>query len=230
MSAAQSPQGAQPAHGAQAHGATHLIRDEAALAALYGAPAANSIRKEVPALTPAYRAIIAASPFCTLATSGPGGLDVSPRGDPAGFVHIQDDRTLLLPDRRGNNRVDSLRNVLADPRVALLFMVPPVNETLRVNGRAVISVDPALCARFAIDGKPARSVLVITIETVFLQCSRALVRSRLWQPATWAERAALPTAGSMLQQASAARADGEPAVDGAAYDRELPARVAGSLY
>lgn len=208
----------------------HLIRDEAALLALYGAPAVNSIRKEAPALTPAYRTVIEAAPFAALATSGPGGLDVSPRGDPAGFVHIEDERTLMLPDRRGNNRIDSLRNVLADPRVALLFMVPPANETLRVNGRAVISIDPALCARFAIDGKPARSVLVITIETVFLQCSRALLRSRLWQPATWPERSALPTAGHMLQQASAARADGEPAVDGAAYDRELPARVAGSLY
>lgn len=213
-----------------ADSADHLIRDEAALTALYGTPAVNSIRKEVAVLTPAYRAVIEASPFCALATSGPGGLDVSPRGDPAGFVHIEDERTLMLPDRRGNNRVDSLRNVLADPRVALLFMVPPVNETLRVNGRAVISVDPALCARFAIDGKPARSVLVISIETVFLQCSRALLRSRLWQPATWAERAALPTAGCMLQQASAARADGQPAVDGDAYDRELPTRVAGSLY
>ena len=210
--------------------ADHLIRDEAALTALYGTPAVSSIRKEVAVLTPAYRAVIEASPFCALATSGPGGLDVSPRGDPAGFVHIEDDRTLMLPDRRGNNRVDSLRNVLADPRVALLFMVPPVNETLRVNGRAVISVDPALCARFAVDGKPARSVLVISIETVFLQCSRALLRSRLWQPDTWAERAALPTAGRMLQQASAARADGQPAVDGEAYDRELPLRVAGSLY
>jgi PPOX class probable FMN-dependent enzyme len=208
----------------------HLIRDDAALAALYGAPAINSIRKEVPVLTPAYRAVIEASPFCALATSGPGGLDVSPRGDPAGFVHIEDERTLMLPDRRGNNRVDSLRNVIADPRVALLFMVPPANETLRVNGRAVISVDPALRARLSADGKPARSVLVISIETVFLQCSRALLRSRLWQPATWADRTALPTAGRMLEQASAARADGEPAVDGEAYDRELPARVAGSLY
>jgi PPOX class probable FMN-dependent enzyme len=211
-------------------GTEHLIRDETALNALYGTPAVNSIRKEVPVLTPAYRAVIQASPFCALATSGPGGLDVSPRGDPAGLVHIEDDLNLMLPDRRGNNRVDSLRNVLADPRVALLFMVPPVKETLRVNGRAVISVDPALCARFAIDGKPARSVLVISIETVFLQCSRALLRSRLWQPATWADSAALPTAGRMLQQASAARADGQPAVDGDAYDRELPARVAGSLY
>jgi PPOX class probable FMN-dependent enzyme len=230
VSPAQAPEGAQPAPAAQAQGARHLICDEAALAALYGTPAANSIRKEVAALTPAYRAVIEASPFCTLATSGPGGLDVSPRGDPAGFVHVEDECTLMLPDRRGNNRVDSLRNVLADARVALLFMVPPVNETLRVNGRAVISVDPALCTRFAIDGKPARSVLVITIETVFLQCSRALLRSRLWQPDTWADRGALPTAGRMLQQASAARADGEPAVDGAAYDRALPARVAGSLY
>ena len=213
-----------------ADAADHLIRDEAALTALYGTPAVNSIRKEVAALTPAYRAVIEASPFCALATSGPGGLDVSARGAPARLLHNHDQRTHLMHDRRGNNRVDSLRNLLADPRVALLFMVPPVNETLRVNGRAVISVDPALCARFAIDGKPARSVLVISIETVFLQCSRALLRSRLWQPATWAERAALPTAGRMLQQASAARGDGEPAVDGDAYDRELPTRVAGSLY
>ena len=208
----------------------HDVADLAALRALYDLPGDTALAKEVDHVHAVYRPFIEAAPFAALATLGPAGLDISPRGDAPGFVHVADARTLLLPDRRGNNRIDSLRNVLADPRVALLFMVPPVNETLRVNGRAAISIDPALCARFAIDGKPARSVLVISIETVFLQCSRALLRSRLWQPATWAERAALPTAGSMLQQASAARADGEPAVDGAAYDRELPVRVAGSLY
>lgn len=207
-----------------------LVTDPAELERLYGAPAAASVLKETDRLTPAYRALVEASPFLLLATAGPDGLDCSPRGDAPGFVRVADERTLLLPDRRGNNRIDSLRNVLADPRVALLFMVPAVNETLRVNGRAVISVDPALCARFAIDGKPARSVLVITIETVFLQCSRALIRSRLWQPATWPDRASLPSTGCMLQQASRARADGEAEIDGDAYDRELPARVAGSLY
>jgi PPOX class probable FMN-dependent enzyme len=211
-------------------GPEHLIRDEAMLVALYGAPSANSLRKEVARLTPAYRAIVEAAPFAALATSGPGGLDVSPRGDPGGFVHVEDERTLLLPDRRGNNRIDSLRNVLADPRVALLFLVPGVDETLRVNGRAAISIDPALCARFAVEGKPARSVLVIAIDTVYFQCSRALLRSRLWQPGTWPDRAALPSTGCLLEQASAARADGEAPVDGAEYDRQLPARAAASLY
>jgi PPOX class probable FMN-dependent enzyme len=159
-----------------------------------------------------------------LATAGRGGLDAAPRAHPAGFVVVEDEKTLLLPDRRGNNRIDSLRNVLADPRVALLFLVPGVGETLRVNGSARISVDPALLARFDMDGKLPRSVLVVDVHTVYFQCSRALLRSKLWDPQAQVPRSALPSVGRILSDLTAGT------FDGATYDRELPARVAGTLY
>ena len=200
------------------------IRDVATLAALYGEPGETSVAKEADRLHPVYRAIVEAAPFAVLATSGPEGLDASPRGDAPGFVTVQDEHTLLLPDRRGNNRTDSLRNVIRDPRVALLFMVPGVNETLRVNGRAHVSVDPALLARFAVEGKLPRSVLVVAIAAVYFQCSRALLRSRLWDVASQVPRASLPSAGAMLSALTRSR------IDGAAYDRELPERVKSSLY
>jgi len=202
----------------------HRVRDLATLATLYGEPGETSIRKEVGSLHPVYRAIVEAAPFAVLATSGPEGLDASPRGDAPGFVAVEDEHTLLLPDRRGNNRTDSLRNVILDPRVALLFMVPGVNETLRVNGRAHVSIEPALLARFAVDGKLPRSVLVIRIETVYFQCSRALLRSQLWDVASQPPRASLPSPGAMLHALTQA------AIDGDAYDRDLPARVKTSLY
>ena len=203
---------------------SRLITDLVALEALYGEPAGPSIAKEVPALTPGYRALIEASPFFVLATSGPDGLDASPRGDGPGFVRVADDRTLLIPDRRGNNRIASLRNILTDPRVGLLFLVPGLNETLRVNGRAAIDTDPALCESFAVDGKAPKSVLVVTIEAVFFQCARALLRSRLWDPAVQIERRSLPSAGALLAQASAGREGGD------AYDRSLAERIPKTLY
>ncbi|KGD90788.1 pyridoxamine 5'-phosphate oxidase [Achromobacter sp. RTa] len=202
----------------------HLISDADALQALYGEPGEASIKKEVDHVHPHYRSFIEAAPFAILATGGPDGLDASPRGDPAGFVVVENEKTLLLPDRRGNNRIDSLRNVLADPRVALLFLVPGVSETLRVNGTARISVEPALLARFEMDGKQPRSVLVIDVQTVYFQCSRALLRSKLWDPATQVPRSALPSVGRILSDLTAGT------FDGVAYDRDLPARVAGSLY
>lgn len=202
----------------------HLVTDANALQALYGSPGEASLKKEVDHVHPHYRAFIEASPFAMLATCGPDGLDASPRGDPAGFVVVEDEKTLLLPDRRGNNRVDSLLNVLADPRVALLFLVPGVGETLRVNGMARISVDPALLARFAVDDKLPRSVLIVDVQTVYFQCSRALLRSRLWDPATQVPRSALPSVGRILSDLTAGT------FDGVTYDRDLPARVAGTLY
>ncbi len=202
----------------------HLIADQDGLLAIYGTPAAASLIKETDHVHPHYRALIEAAPFVALATSGPDGLDVSPRGDPAGFVVVADDKTLLMPDRRGNNRIDSLRNVLTDPRVALLFLVPGVGETLRVNGRADISVDPQLLARFEMDGKLPRSVLVVHVETVFFQCSRALLRSKLWDSSTQVERSSLPSAGKILGDVSAGT------FDGVAYDRDLPGRLETSLY
>ena len=202
----------------------HRIDDLAALAALYGEPGETSLRKEADHLHPHYRALVEASPFAVLATCGPEGLDASPRGDAPGFVAVEDAHTLLLPDRRGNNRTDSLRNVIRDPRVALLFLVPGVGETLRVNGRAHISVAPQLLARFEVDGKLPRSVLVVRIDTVYFQCSRALVRSALWDASRHVARASLPSAGSILSALSGAQ------IDGAAYDRELPGRLQTSLY
>jgi uncharacterized protein len=194
------------------------------LDALYGPVGEASLVKETGRIIPEYRALIEAAPFAVLATRGPGGLDCSPRGDAPGFVRVADETTLLLPDRRGNNRVDSLRNILFDPQIALLFLIPGIGETLRVNGRASISVDPALLESFAVDGKPARSVLAIAVETVFFQCSRAVLRARLWDPAMQIDRKAVPTAGEILAALSRDRIGGE------AYDRALPERVRKTLY
>lgn len=199
----------------------HTIADLASLQALFGAVGEASLRKETSRLHPVYQRWIEASPFAVLATVGPDGLDASPRGDPPGLVTIQDERTLLLPERAGNNRIDSLRNILGDPRVALLFFVPGVGETVRVNGRASISIDPDLLQRLAMDGKPPRCVIVITVETVFFQCARAMKRSRLWDGQ---EMAAVPTAGEMLAALT------NDAIDGAAYDRALPERQRNTLY
>lgn len=202
----------------------HRITDLDALTALYGQPKEASVLKESRTLHPNYCAFIRAAPFVALATSGPGGLDVSPRGDAPGFVEIHDESTLLLPDRRGNNRVDSLRNIVADPRVALLFLIPGIGETLRVNGRAAISVDPVLLDGMAMDGKPPKSVLVVHVETVFFQCSRAVVRSRLWDASTQLARDALPSTGRILRDLIGGGFDGDQ------YDRELPDRVRQTLY
>ena len=203
---------------------TSIITDLTTLERLYGAPSEASIVKEVNHIHPIYRKLIEASPFAVLATSGPGGLDASPRGDGPGFVLVGDEKTLLLPDRRGNNRTDTLRNIIGDPRVALLFLIPGIGETLRVNGRASISIEPALLQRFAVEGKEPRSVLVIAVETVYFQCSRAVVRADLWNPEKYASRAALPSTGAILAALSNARLGGE------SYDRALPERVKATLY
>ena len=167
-----------------------VIRSVEELDALYGQPVEAAIVKEVDRITPEYRRLIEASPFFALATAGPEGLDCSPRGDLPGFVRIVDERTLMIADRRGNNRVDSLRNVLADPRVGVLFLLPGLGETLRVNGTAAVSVDPALLDRFAVAGKPPRTVLVVRVSEVFFQCSRAVLRAGLWNPARHVDRVA----------------------------------------
>ena len=201
-----------------------VVADLATLEALYGHANPPSLLKEVDHIHPVYRPFIERATFVALATSGPGGLDVTPRGDPPGFVHIQDDKTLLLPDRRGNNRLDSLRNILTDSRVALLFLIPGMGETLRVNGRARIVITPALLERFVVDGKQPRSVLQIAVETVYFQCSKALVRSGLWKAETHVERNTLPSTGTMLAETSRSQIDGE------AYDRAAPARTIETLY
>jgi len=195
-----------------------------ALEAIYGVPNEASTVKEVDWITPQYRALIEASPFVALATAGPEGLDCSPRGDEGQVVRVADERTVLMPDRRGNNRCDSLRNIVRDPRVALLFLIPGSGNTLRVNGRAEICVAPDLLASFAVKGQAPRSVVVVTVESVYFQCARAIVRSELWNPEKHLDPATLPTAGQILAELSEAR------VGGAAYDAEWPDRAAKSLW
>lgn len=196
-----------------------------ALAALYQpAPTLASTAKELDQLIPEYRRYIELSPFVALATVGPDGLDCSPRGDARGFVRVQDERTLLLPDRRGNNRIDSLRNIVHDPRVALLFLIPGSGTTFRVNGRAVITDDAALCASFAVDGKAPRTVLVVTVERCYFQCARAIVRSHLWDASHHVAPSDVPTPGQVLQRTSR----GE--IDAMTYDAEWPGRAAKSMW
>jgi uncharacterized protein len=203
------------------------ITSIAELEAMYGESPPASLRKETPRLTTAYRQMVNASPFCTVATSGlashGGGLDCSPRGDGPGFVHVLDDKTLAMPDRRGNNRLDTLRNIVADPRIALLFMIPGVNETLRINGRATLSTAPELISRFVVNGTPPKLVIVIAIDSVYFQCARALVRSSLWDPAARVDRSTVPTAGQMLKSA-------DSAFDGDTYDVGLAERQKATLY
>lgn len=202
----------------------HRIADVASLEKLYGAPSGAAVEKEIDYLHPHYQRLIAASPFFVLATGGPGGMDASPRGDAPGFVVVEDERTLLIPDRRGNNRVDSLRNIIADPRVALLFLVPGIGETLRVNGRAEIRTDPALLERFRVEGKPPRSVIVVHVERTFFQCARAIFRANLWDPARHLERGSLPSLGTIISDITRARFDGKK------YDEGLYDRLKSALY
>ena len=202
----------------------HRITDVETLVKLYGVPAGAPVDKEVDYLHPHYQKLIAASPFFVFATCGPGGMDASPRGDAPGFVVVEDEKTLLIPDRRGNNRVDSLRNIIADPRVALLFLIPGIGETLRVNGRAEICTDPALLGRFSVEGKLPRSVIVVRVDTCFFQCARAIFRSKLWEPERHVERSSLPSTGTILSDITNARFDGKE------YDKVLYGRLKSALY
>ena len=203
----------------------HVVDSLEALEALYTpAPAPASTVKVAGRITPHYRALIEASPFLALATVGPEGLDCSPRGDQPGFVRIQDERTLILPDRRGNNRLDSLRNVVRDPRVALMFLIPGSGTTFRVNGRAVVSIDPDLLKSFAVDGKAPRTCLVVTVVEAYFQCARAIVRSGLWSSEAQVDPQALPSPGAMLAAMS------ENTIGGADYDKAWPERAAASLW
>lgn len=194
------------------------------LATIFGEVSDVALKKEVAFIHPHYQSLIEASPFAVLATCGPDGLDASPRGDHPGFVAVQDSKTLLLPERRGNNRVDSLRNILVDPRVALIFLIPGIGETLRVNGRASISIAPELLARFAVDRKPPKCVLCIKVESAFFQCARAIQRANLWQQSAPRAPQDLPSAGKILAALTRDEINGEQ------YDRELPARQSATLY
>lgn len=200
-----------------------FVRTVAELEAIYGETSEASRIKVSHWLTEGYRRLVEASPVVALATCGPEGLDCSPRGDPGQVISIRDDRTLLLPDRRGNNRIDSLRNIVRDGRVALLFLIPGSNSTLRVNGTAEISVEPELLASLAMDGKPPRSAIVITIGEVYFQCARALMRPRIWEQQAWPNVSALPTAGNLMREL-------KQDFDGQTYDREWPERAKNSLW
>jgi PPOX class probable FMN-dependent enzyme len=205
--------------------ASQTITTMAELEALYNEPPYGpAVVKEIDHINEGYRKLIEAAPFCTIATNGPDGLDCSPRGDPAGFVRVLDAKTIAVPDRRGNNRIDSLRNLIHDPRVALLFLIPGVSETVRVMGRATICTDPELCASFSMQGKAPRAVLLITVERVFYQCAKALVRSKLWEPASQVERATLPTPGAILAEISGGK------VGGPEHDRGYPERLKATIY
>lgn len=201
-----------------------MVSAIAELEAIYGEPLAQSLVKEIDYISDHYRAFIEQSPFMVLASVAEEGLDCSPRGDPAGFVRVVDEKTVMIPDRRGNNRIDTLRNLVRDPRVSLLFLVPGVGETLRINGRAAISVDPDLCASFDMNGKTPRSVIVVTVERVYFQCQKALARSRLWDPEARIERKELPSAGDILQKLSKNDFDGD------AYDKNYPERLKKTIY
>ncbi|MBK5569189.1 pyridoxamine 5'-phosphate oxidase family protein [Ensifer sp. SSB1] len=193
------------------------------LNALYGGVSEASVAKVTKTLTAGYRLMIEASPFCALATVGPEGLDCSPRGDDDCVVRIADDRTVLLPDWRGNNRVDSLANIVRDPRVALMFLIPGSNTTMRIIGTAVLSIDQVLTGSFEVDGKHPRSVIVVTIGEVYFQCARAVMRAQLWNPERFLDPASLPTPGTLLK---AAKAD----FDRDTYDREWPERAAKTMW
>jgi PPOX class probable FMN-dependent enzyme len=200
-----------------------IIRTPDELKAIYGDVSEASVAKVVPCLTDAYRQMIQSSPFVALATVGPEGLDCSPRGDAEAVVRIEDDRTLALPDWRGNNRIDSLLNIVRDPRVALMFLIPGSNSVMRVNGRAVVSVDPGLLESFEMDSKHPRSVAVVTIDEVYFQCARAVMRADLWNPDRRVNDGDLPTPGEMLKAAKAS-------FDQDTYDREWPARAAKTMW
>ena len=195
-----------------------------ALKAIYGEPVEAAVVKETDHITGHYRRYIEASPFVILATSGPEGLDCSPRGDRPGFVRVENPRTLMLPDRHGNNRVDSLHNIVRDPRVGLLFLIPGSGNTLRVNGSSYLTTDEALLASFAVEGKRPRSVIVVETEAVYVQCARAFVRSGLWDSAKHIDPKSLPSAGDILAELSAER------IGGRAYDEAWPARAGKTLW
>jgi uncharacterized protein len=209
---------------AEGNGKDHFITTIEGLEAIYGEVYPPAKAKETDRITPAYRRLIEAAPFFALASSGPGGLDCSPRGDPNGFVRVQDEKTLLIPDRRGNNRIDTLRNLINDPRVALLFLIPGCSETIRVMGRASISADPALAGGFVMEGKAPRTVIVVTVEAVFYQCAKAIVRSKLWDASRHIDRKTLPTAGSILAELTGGK------LGGAEHDRTAPERLKATIY
>ncbi|MBJ3776033.1 pyridoxamine 5'-phosphate oxidase family protein [Acuticoccus mangrovi] len=200
-----------------------FICTEAELLAHYGTPKPPSLVKVAPTITPHYRAWIEASPFFAFASVGPEGLDCSPRGDEGSAVTIVDERTLAIPDRRGNDRIDTLRNIVRDPRVALMFLIPGSGTVLRVNGEAAITADNDVLERYAVHGKAPRTVVFVTVREVYFQCARAVNRAKLWEGGH-ADLASLPSVGAILEELSQATIDGDT------YDAEWPGRAANSMW
>ncbi|MBO0344646.1 pyridoxamine 5'-phosphate oxidase family protein [Roseibium sp. CAU 1637] len=201
-----------------------IISNLAELEAHYGTPGAASLVKVSKELTEEYRQLIAASPFCALATSGPDGLDCSPRGDAGTCLEIESNTTLLMPDRRGNNRIDSLRNIIHDPRIALMLLIPGSGTCVRINGKAEISVEPKLLNKLSQEGKQPRSVIRIHIDEIYFQCARAVMRAALWDENARTDPETLPTPGEILASLSAGEVGGET------YDKEWPERAASSMW
>jgi len=201
----------------------HRISTEDQLDALYGEAMPMALTKELDHISDHYRAFIEKAPFVVVASSGPEGLDASPRGDPAPIVRVLDERTVALPDRRGNGRIDTLRNVVRDGRLALLFIIPGVGETLRINGRAELTTDPELCESFIMQDKAPTTVMIIRVESVYYQCPKAFVRSKFWDPEGYVDRSVLPSNGEMIK-ALAEDFDAE------AYDKAYPQRIKDTIY
>lgn len=200
------------------------ITSEAELTALYGPhDTVVATIKEIDHISDHYRMFIDLSPFVVVATSGPGGLDCTPRGDPSGFVRVVDKHTVMLPDRRGNNRIDTLRNLVHDPHIALLFLIPGIGRMLRINGRATIRVDEELRDSFKMEGKVPRSVIVVTAERVYTHCPRALIRSKFWDPAHHRDESALPSHGTMMKAIQAS-------FPGEDWDRNYAQRLKETMY
>lgn len=204
----------------------HKIASIDQLEAIYGTPSAGAVAKEIDYISDHYRSFIEAAPFAALASVAEDGVDCTPRGDPKGqFCRVVDAKTLMMPDRNGNNRVDTLRNIVRDGRCSLMFLIPGIGEALRVIGRAELCIEPALLASFEMQGKLPRSVIVVHVERVYFQCSKALVRSRLWNPESQIPRSALPSTGQMIK----ALID-DPGFDAKNYDDEYPDRIAKTIY
>jgi uncharacterized protein len=194
------------------------------LEAIYGIASGPAITKEVDTITERYREFIEKAPFVVIATSGPEGLDCSPRGDPPGFVRVLDKSRVMIPDRRGNNRIDSLRNLVRDPRASLLFLIPGVGETLRINGRARIIVDPELAATFTVNEKIPQTLIEVTVDSIYYQCPKALMRSRLWSLDAQVERSTVPSSGQILAEITKNK------IDAVAHDAAYPERIRQTIY
>lgn len=203
---------------------SNLIKDITQLDALYGDASPRSITKEIDALNSQYQSFIEASPFMAVATVGMEGLDCSPRGEQGSVVRVVDANTIQFADRRGNNRLDTLRNIVEDDRIALLFLVPGIGETMRVNGRATISIAPELIEAFTVDGKSPKTVVEVKVERVYFQCSKALVRSGIWDSDIARSFGDVPSAGEMLAATT------NDSFDALEYDRMLEKRYSDELW